>query len=172
MSLSNQELEHIFDTTSTELKGFYKGPIYRDDVVELLQKKVPDSVIEAKKTVFVFYAKLLRDNHRAHWDYDLNGIPEGSVWEPMKKLVTAVRVHELKDVKVVRKKGKYHVRDLRGTYFGKMIFQELESLGNKWALSETDYNKVKLACKQLKLSLPEVIEPTTTEKFFGDEEDE
>lgn len=172
MSLSQIELENLTSKSLEELKLFYSGPDYKDIIANRLQENPPDSTKAAKRVIFVHFAKLLRDKHPLHWLYDLNKLPEDTVWEPMKKLVTAVRVNELKEVKVMRRKGKYQVRQLKSTYFGKMIFQELEELESKSSLKEIEYNKVKLVCKKLNLSLPEVIEPTTTELFFGDDEGE
>lgn len=90
------------------------------------------------------------------------------------KLLAVARLRELASVRIV-KIGKstglrYDVGSLAATHYGKKI---LDSLGHRIHRTQVDkeaYEAIRAACARLKLTLPETVEPTTTERFFASKE--
>ena len=90
-------------------------------------------------------------------------------WNVIIKYVTHARMEELKSVKIVRRNRKYGISELRNTFYGKLMLDDLEKVNKRrHFLNSDEYLKIKEFCRKLNLELPEVIEPTTTEKFFED----
>jgi hypothetical protein len=92
-------------------------------------------------------------------------------WKWLNQLLAATRLKQLTLVKIVRKsrKGKmgFDLSELQKTYYGKQILAGLQ-LGTRKVVDKTEFETVKAACAAIKLTLPETIEPTRTERFFVD----
>ena len=92
-------------------------------------------------------------------------------WKWMNQLLAAVRLKELTLVKIVRKGRKtgmvFDLSELRESYYGKQILKGL-NLGTRRVVDKDEFETVKRACAQIKLTLPESIEPTRTERFFAE----
>jgi hypothetical protein len=89
------------------------------------------------------------------------------------KLLTAARLQELAKVRIV-KAGKasglrYEVGHLASTFYGRRILDLLGFGKRRTSLTKDEFAKVVDACARIKLTLPETIEPTTTERFFAGE---
>jgi hypothetical protein len=87
------------------------------------------------------------------------------------QLLTAARIKELARARIVKKGGRkqlrYDVADLAKTYFGKALLDEV-GLARQKVLDKDELGKLEAACAKIKLTLPQTIEPTTTELFFDE----
>jgi len=87
------------------------------------------------------------------------------------QLLTAARIKELARARIVKKGGRkqlrYDVADLAKTFFGKALLGEA-GLARQKVLDADELAKLKAACTKIKLTLPESVEPTTTEIFFDE----
>lgn len=87
------------------------------------------------------------------------------------QLLTAARIKELARARIVKKGGRkqlrYDVADLGKTFFGKHLLTEAGLVRQK-VLDKEELEKLQAACAKIKLTLPETIEPTTTEMFFDE----
>lgn len=91
----------------------------------------------------------------------------------MNQLLIAARLRELAWVKIVKKGGRgrglrYDVSELAETFYGKQLLAGLGHGTRKRALEKAELEALVEACKKVKLTLPEAIEPTTTERFFAE----
>lgn len=93
-------------------------------------------------------------------------------WPWLAKLIAAIRLRELASAKIVqrgaRARASFDVSGLARTYHGKAL---LRSLGfeRRKVLEKDELAKLEDACAKIKLTLPRVVEPTTTERFFSGE---
>lgn len=87
------------------------------------------------------------------------------------QLLLGARVKELARAKIVKKGGakklRYDVADLSKTFFGKALLGEA-GLARQTVLDGDELARLEAACAKIKLTLPQSIEPTTTEMFFDD----
>ena len=89
------------------------------------------------------------------------------------KILTAARLQELAKVRIV-KAGKasglkYEVGHLASTFYGRKILDGLGFGKRRTSLNKDEFARVVEACARIKLTLPETVEPTTTERFFAGE---
>lgn len=92
-------------------------------------------------------------------------------WAILDQMLTITRLKEIAAVKIVKKGGRgaglrYDVSSLLHTYFGKKILHGL-SMQRRRVATKDELESIRAACSKIKLTLPEVIEPTTTEQFFS-----
>ena len=111
-------------------------------------------------------AALEQSIHRNSW------FKAKTEWKPLDQLLTLFRLKELKSVGITRRGGRgksksFDVSSLAATFFGKQILRGLE-MGRRRTLDDKELEVLKAECAKLKLTLPEIIEPTTTERFFSD----
>lgn len=91
-------------------------------------------------------------------------------WPWLAKLVAAIRLRELAGARIVQRGGRaqasFDCTELVRTYHGRAI---LRSLGfeRRRILTKAELAKLEEACAQIKLTLPRIVEPTTTERFFA-----
>ena len=87
------------------------------------------------------------------------------------QLLAAARVKELARARIVKKGGRkqlrYDVADLAKTFFGKALLADA-GLARQKVLDKDELAKLQASCAKVKLTLPETIEPTTTEAFFDE----
>ncbi len=87
------------------------------------------------------------------------------------QLLTAARIKELARARIVKKGGRkqlrYDVADLAKTFFGKALLGDA-GLARQKVLDKDELEKLHAACAKIKLTLPEAVEPTTTEIFFDE----
>lgn len=88
------------------------------------------------------------------------------------QLLLAARVKELSRARIVKKSGakklRYDVGDLAKTFFGKALLAE-SGLKRQTVLDGDELAKLEAACAKIKLTLPQTVEPTTTELFFDED---
>ena len=89
------------------------------------------------------------------------------------KVLTAARLQELAKARIV-KVGKssglrYEVSHLASTFYGRRILDSLGFGKRRTSLARDEFATVVEACARIKLTLPETVEPTTTERFFAGE---
>jgi hypothetical protein len=93
-------------------------------------------------------------------------------WKILNQLLTLARVKELTRVRIV-KKGRtsggagFDVDDLSRTYYGRQVLDGLGFTKRRKMLDKAEFERVKAEFQKIKLSLPEAVEPTTTEKYFA-----
>lgn len=91
----------------------------------------------------------------------------------MQQLLVAARVKELARAKIVKKGGRkqlrYEVTELARTFYGKQLLKTA-GLERQRVLDKPELARLVEVCAKVKLALPEAIEPTTTERFFADDE--
>ncbi len=92
-------------------------------------------------------------------------------WKILNQLLTIARVKELTKVRIV-KKGRssgvgYDVDELTRTYYGRQILDGLGFTKRRKTLDKAEFDSVRAEFQKIKLTLPEAVEPTTTEKYFA-----
>ena len=92
-------------------------------------------------------------------------------WKVLNQLLTLAHVKELTRVRIV-KKGRsagvgFDVDELARTYYGRQILDSLGFTKRRKTLDKIEFEKVKAEFQKIKLTLPEAVEPTTTEKYFA-----
>ena len=95
-------------------------------------------------------------------------------WKWLNQLLTAARIKELAQVRVVRKGRRsgmgYDITELVTSFYGKQILKNLNfNVSRKRVVNKEEFELIVSTCSKIKLKLPEVIQPTTTEKFFNPE---
>lgn len=127
---------------------------------QLMQARVQKSLLALAKQ------KLVEDLARA----DLFKKDVG--WKWLQQLLAATRLKQLTLVKIVRKsrKGKmgFDLSELQATFYGRQILAGLQ-LSTRRVVDKTEFETVKAAFAAIKLTLPETIEPTRTERYFVDD---
>lgn len=88
------------------------------------------------------------------------------------RLLTAARLKELSRVKIV-KAGKssglrYNISELSSSWYGQKILEGLSFSRRRTSVTRDEFERIQQACAAIKLTLPEVVEPTTTERFFAE----
>jgi hypothetical protein len=87
------------------------------------------------------------------------------------QLLLAARIKELMKAKIVKKGGskklRYDVGDLGKTFYGKQLLHAA-GLARQKVLEGDEMTKLLAECQKVKLTLPESVEPTTTERFFDE----
>jgi hypothetical protein len=95
-------------------------------------------------------------------------------WKVLNQLLTLARVKELTQVRIV-KKGRsaggagFDVDELSRTFYGRQVLDGLGFTKRRKTLDKAEFEKVKAEFQKIKLTLPEAVEPTTTEKYFAAE---
>lgn len=130
----------------------------QDEVEEVFAHRVEVMLLQIIKAY-------LTENPQRNWDFF-----EKTDWKVLNQILTVSRLKELSKVKIIKRagrgKGGYDMTELAETFFGAKIFQS-HGLSTRRILKSDELEKVKEDCARLKLELPEIVEPTTTEKFFS-----
>ncbi len=96
----------------------------------------------------------------------------GIAW--VDKLLTAVRLKELSVVKIgkAKKSGglRYDVAGLQASWYGRRILESCGFQKRRTSLTREEFATVEAACAKIKLTLPQTVAPTTTERFFAGED--
>ncbi|MEZ4370348.1 MAG: hypothetical protein R3B07_05965 [Polyangiaceae bacterium] len=89
-------------------------------------------------------------------------------------VVTRARLLELSRVHIVRRASRvskgYDISELAGSYYGRQVLGKLSFSNRRRVVDADEMATIKQAFAGIKLTLPEVVERTTTEKFFDPEE--
>jgi hypothetical protein len=90
----------------------------------------------------------------------------------LQQLLVAARMRELSAARLVKRAGKRRlyidVGEVADTFYGALLLAQA-GLGKKRVLDAAELDKLRAACAALKLTLPEVVEPTTAQRYFDDE---
>lgn len=87
------------------------------------------------------------------------------------QLLTAARLKELLAAKIVKRGGsklRIDCGELAATFYGRQVMTGLGIAKRRTILDRGEYDQVAAEFAKIKLTLPELIEPTTTERFFGE----
>lgn len=92
-------------------------------------------------------------------------------WKILNQLLTLARVKELTRCRIV-KRGRstgvgFDVDELSRTFYGRQVLDGLGFTKRRKTLNQAEFDKVKAEFQKIKVSLPEAVEPTTTEKYFA-----
>lgn len=91
-------------------------------------------------------------------------------WPWLAKLVALIRLKELAGARIVqrgaRAQASFDCTELVRTHHGKALMRSL-GFERRKILTKAELAKLEEACAQIKLTLPRIIEPTTTERFFS-----
>ena len=145
--ITRERLEKIFDDESSDLNA------------KMIAVRVEKEILGRTK-------KLLQEHPERNLDFE-----EKTDWKALNQILTVFRLKELSQVKITKKGGRgkglrFDATELSRTFFGKKILKGL-GLTRRRVLQADELEKVKQDCARLKLTLPEIVEPTTTEKFFS-----
>ncbi len=88
-------------------------------------------------------------------------------WKVLNQLLTLARVKELTRARIVKKGRGFEVDELSRTYYGRQVLDGLGFTKRRKVLDRAEFDKVKDEFQKIKLTLPEAVEPTTTEKYFA-----
>ncbi len=88
-------------------------------------------------------------------------------WKVLNQLLTLARVKELTQARIVKKGRGFEVDDLAHTYYGRQVLDGLGFNKRRKVLDRAEFDKVKDEFQKIKVTLPEAVEPTTTEKYFA-----
>lgn len=156
----------IAEKICEELKPAFTLAMDLDEIVLTFPSGTKLTEHQIRKHIQVKIVNDLKGNPKLNHFFDIDKLRDTD-WNLLVKYVTIARMEELNSVKVVRRKKKYGISELRKTYYGKLMLDDLDKINKRRQfLSNDEYQQIKLACRKLNLELPEVIEPTTTEKFF------
>jgi len=94
-------------------------------------------------------------------------------WEWLNKLLTAARIRELTSIKIVKKGGRttglrFDITEFSKSFYGTKILESLNFNPSRKSVNINELDAIKEACANIKLKLPEEIQPTTTEVFFDE----
>lgn len=142
-----------------------------------LEARVPpeedeDAVLDARiqKELFTLVKERLDGN--PEWNQRFQATTD---WKVLNQLLTLARVKELTRTKII-KKGRgsggagFDVDELSRTFYGRQVLDGLGFTKRRKVLDRTEFDKVRDEFAKIKLQLPEAVEPTVTEKYFGQEE--
>ncbi len=97
-------------------------------------------------------------------------------WAWLDKLLTQTRLKELSQARIVQKGGsgglRFSISNLKATFYGRQILNGLGFNNRRSVVTKEELATIKAALTRIKLTLPETVERTTTEKFFTDEQEE
>jgi len=132
---------------------------------------LPEALLEAraqKAALVWFRTRLIKDLRVSHDFGDKTGIG----W--MDKLLTAARLKELAGVKIAKagKSGglRYDIAGLQATHYGRKILESIGFNKRRTSVNKEEYATVVRAFQKIKLTLPQTVSPTTTERFFSGED--
>jgi hypothetical protein len=154
--------EEALEETWPEVVTFYE-----------LEKAVPESAPSAEVLDgLVQKALVLLLKQKLDADPSLNQRFKATTRVPLwNQVLTGARVKELARARIVKKGGRkqlrYDVADLAKTYFGRE-FLKVAGLARQKVLDKGELEKLQATCARVKLTLPETVEPTTTEMFFDE----
>jgi hypothetical protein len=150
----------------SELRPLVKIEITPDNILQNLQTGIVDlTANQIRKEVHTKLVMDLKADPTLNHKFDTDKLKD-TQWGILVKYVVNARADELKSVKIVRRGKKYDISELKKSYWGKLILKDIITQKRRKTLNQKEYDEIKLACRRINLVLPEVIMPTTTEKFF------
>lgn len=133
----------------------------------------PEAVVDARVQKVILTAIKARLDAEPAWNQAFVATPD---WKILHQLLTAARLRELTRVKIV-KRGRtsgvgFGVGELARSFYGRQVLDALGFGKRRTMLYRDEFEKVRVEFAKIKLTLPEAVEPTTTERFFDTKEQE
>jgi hypothetical protein len=143
-------------------RGTYLGVADLDPAVE--PEEDSEAVLDARiqKAMFTLIKERLDANPEQNQRFQAT-----TDWKVLNQLLTVARVKELTRVRIVKKGRGFEVDELSRTYYGRQVLDGLGFTKRRKVLDRAEFDKVKDEFQKIKLTLPEAVEPTTTEKYFA-----
>ncbi len=166
--IADQMIETVNDFSAGAQIFFLESFI---DSLGKLEKDAPTPIKEAR----IQKAMMLEIKSRLDKNLAYNQkFKDRTDWNWLNKLLTAARVKELAGARIVvkgRRSGMgYDITELVRGYYGRRILQGLNfNVSRRKVANKEEFESIQAACSKIKLKLPEVIQPTTTETFFEPE---
>ncbi len=167
------ELHDIVEQMIETINSFVvkKVIFFEEDILDSLgdiEKDAPTQIKEAR------IQKALMQEIKSRLDKDLafnQEFRDKTDWNWLNRMLTAARVKELASVRIVvkgRRSGMgFDITELVRSYYGRQILQGLNfNVSRRRVVTREEFESIQAACAKIKLKLPEVIQPTTTEQFF------
>jgi hypothetical protein len=149
------------------VSGYFLGAADLDPLVE--QGEDEEAILDARIQKGMF--TLIKERFDAKPELNQRFKPSTD-WKVLNQLLTLARVKELTRVRIV-KKGRgsggagFDVDELSRTFYGRQVLDGLGFTKRRKVLDRGEFDKVKDEFQKIKLTLPEAVEPTTTEKYFA-----
>jgi hypothetical protein len=111
---------------------------------------------------------MFKNSQLNHRDFNVDAMKGSPNWMPLIKIIMVIRIDELKQCKIVQIGKKYDISDLRKSYIGNVIAENL--FQRRYILTGADYAVLIQQIQKLNVAPPITIRPTTTEVFFAEKE--
>ena len=122
--------------------------------------------LRVQKAMMLLIKKKLQQDFKYNHEFQAQ-----TDWKWLNQLLATARLQELASVHIVKKGRKggvgFDIVELVHSYYGYQILQSLNFSERRRTINEAEFATVKAACAKIKLTLPEIIQPTTTEQYFN-----
>ncbi len=173
MSKLKSKAYEMLETVNCFVKN-YRDHYHIEDLLDRTADIAPDAVdgiIEAslQKALLTIIKSELDENLSANQKFN-----DKTDWNWLNRLLTTARLKELASVKIIvkgRRTGMgYEIIELVRSHYGRNILKSLNfNVSQRRVVSKDEFKTIQDACAKIKLTLPEVIKPTTTECFFDED---
>ncbi|MFW9911539.1 MAG: hypothetical protein ACFFEU_03655 [Candidatus Thorarchaeota archaeon] len=165
-----EELKKFFDTSEEQINSVIVGAI---DFVGQRDKKKAKS--EFFGGLMRSLGSILKSAPKEHYKFKAEILAELDRWVPLYKVVVAARARELQSAKVLYRRKKYDLSEIKQTFYGSMVLEAL-GFGNRSVLNKSEYEIFSSKVNEMGFDLPEEVSPTIAELYFesssGDEASE
>ncbi len=162
-----EELKKFFDASDEQINSVIV------DAIDFVSQK------DKKKAKGEFFGGLMRslgvmlkNSPKEHYKFKAEKLAKLDRWVPLYKVVVAARARELQSSKVLYRRRKYDLSEIKQTFYGKLVLEAL-GFGNRSVLDKSEYDIFSSKVNEMGFELPEEVSPTTAELYFesssGDE---
>ncbi|MGY5863178.1 MAG: hypothetical protein RTV41_01095 [Candidatus Thorarchaeota archaeon] len=155
------EIELFFKTTQNDLLGVMIEALW------FVRQKTASE--KANQELFAGLARVLgqrlQKSPKDHNLFDTDMMQTMDRWKPIQRVVVLNRANELKETKVLFRKGKYDLSGVRQTHYGKKVMETL-GLRTRYILSKKEYYDFQIKTQAMGFELPQEIMPTEAENYF------
>lgn len=136
-----------------------------------VEESLPEAVVDARVQKLLLTGIKAKLDANPSWNQQFDAVPP---WKILHQLLTAARLKELMSVKII-KRGRsnglgYNVTELAAAFYGRQVLDGLGISKRRVILDKGEYDRLKLEFIRIKLTLPEAVDPTFTERFFAGED--
>lgn len=171
MSIMDDRLQHWMEQLNKAVVSFLP---FSEHLIRLRLGMVdgPEAVVDARVQKAILTEIKTRLDTDPSFNQRFVAVPE---WKILHQLLTAARLKELTRVHIT-KRGRsgglrYDVSELSATFYGRQILSGLGFGKTKFSLTKEEFERVRGEFEKIKLTLPEAVDPTVTERFFAGEMD-
>ncbi|MDX9724019.1 MAG: hypothetical protein RBU37_24930 [Myxococcota bacterium] len=133
-----------------------------------IEPTLPEAVLEAR----IQKALMLWVKARLEAELSFNQqFPDKPELPWLHKMLVGARLKELASARIVRRGKGFNINELNATYYGRKIVDGLGHSRRRSVLDASEFEALRDACAKIKLQLPEIVEPTVTERFFASDEE-